>query len=92
MRWEKVFGCKADPRSYGVYVKKASPDRRRILAFDPGFEYSMMRWEPPPSQEMLAYAKEHGVVISGYRPQRRKRRTNASRKGPPGDKKGRTRP
>ena len=42
MKWEKIFGAKRDPRSYGVYVKKPSPDGRYILVFDPGIEVSMM--------------------------------------------------
>lgn len=45
MDWEKVFGFKKNPASYGKYVRKYSPDRRRILVFDPGLEVSMMRYE-----------------------------------------------
>jgi len=42
--WKKIFGAKPDPRSYGVYVKKASPDRKHLMVFDPGDEVSMMRY------------------------------------------------
>lgn len=42
MDWEKIFGPERDPQSYGKYVKKASPDKRYILVFDPGIEVSMM--------------------------------------------------
>jgi hypothetical protein len=41
MNWEKIFGPR-DPRSYGEYVKKPSPDKTHILVFDPGIEVRMM--------------------------------------------------
>lgn len=42
--WVKIFGEKPDACSYGKYVTKTSPSRKLILAFDPGGEYSMMRY------------------------------------------------
>jgi hypothetical protein len=42
--WAKVFGFPKDPRSYGEYVKRASPDGRYRLVFEPGLEYAMMRY------------------------------------------------
>lgn len=41
MKWEKVFGCKADPRSYGEYIVRRSPDRGHAVVFDPGIEWRM---------------------------------------------------
>lgn len=41
MDWERIFGAKADPRSYGEYAVRRSPDRRHALVFDPGFEWRM---------------------------------------------------
>ena len=43
MRWAKIFGFK-NPASYGVYVKKASPDKKHLMVFEPGEEVSMMRY------------------------------------------------
>ena len=42
MQWKKIFGVGRDPRSYGEYVKKAAPDRRHMMVFDPGLEVRMM--------------------------------------------------
>ncbi len=44
MKWANIFGFEKDPRSYGKYVKKPSPDRKHTLVFDPGMEVSMMRY------------------------------------------------
>jgi hypothetical protein len=41
MNWEKVFGSKRDPRSYGEYVVRQAPDRRHAVVFDPGMEWRM---------------------------------------------------
>ena len=43
--WAKVFGFPKDPRSYGEYVKRPSPNKRLLLVFEPGDEYAMMRYQ-----------------------------------------------
>jgi hypothetical protein len=43
--WAKVFGFPKHPQSFGAYVRCASPDGKHALAFEPGLEYSMMRYQ-----------------------------------------------
>lgn len=40
-----MFGFPKDPCPYGEYVKHTSPDGKYILVFEPGLEYSMMRYQ-----------------------------------------------
>jgi hypothetical protein len=44
MKWADIFGFEKDPRSYGKYVRKPSPDKEHALVFEPGMEVSMMRY------------------------------------------------
>jgi len=42
--WAKIFGFPRDPRSYGKYVKRPSPNSKNMVVFEPGIEYAMMRY------------------------------------------------
>ena len=42
MNWEKTFDPR-NPRSYGEYPQKPTPDKKHILVFDPGIEFRMIR-------------------------------------------------
>ncbi len=44
-RWAKVFGFPADARSHGRYATFRAPSRGLVLAFEPGDEYAMMRYQ-----------------------------------------------
>lgn len=43
--WAKIFGIPMDPRSYGAYVKRPSPNKEFLVVFEPGVEYAMMRYQ-----------------------------------------------